>query len=802
MALATANALLASIGVSVRVLHLRECVSSLFVALLEGLLKMRLERVKRHAESRNDKIENVKLVIEALEGQVLKHRVSLAHISPSRIVDGNEDDISNLLLLLGDLESALSAAPSTKSTASTSHANSEHKRTRAETPTSPKKRKPVVAFSPTKSTREYSLPSTIYSGSLRPSDSRSSSPLRKPPTALVARTAFQQRHPVASGSKQDQSVRGKEKLKVVEDVEEYLMSRAKREMDRGVEEGVGRVRQHRGGDEMGSGVSGIRNPGQRNTTTRFNLKSTATTPHKPPHSSALQIRASDTPHTRALKLRQQRLISAREDALARTHSAAGWVSRSLGATERATEAVRREVRDEVKRKQVSVRGVEEVGVGEAKRWWEGTGVFGVGGVDGSDGEEEHEEGSVDREDGGFEKDEPSLMEQHLELDDASSILTEFSMPSGFEKFRPVVGGEVDSDSDSFIRGLKVWQQESRRGSDVGGGGPSGIQNRDELDSFHENANESFRSADIDRDENEDDLPSEIEPNSESFDFSDRLTGSYESFHQRNDNENSENESVADRPISIAEHNFIKFGDLVKRELGIKQIPEGTKSRTWNGQLRDRKRALEARMYQRKRNLHNEMTTFSDMRPLQVLRRDVERTAKATRAIRDRDAQRKAKSSLVEQKRRVIRMEQRVVEAEEEVERILTKRKMREEELARHLYDTYLSSQRDLIRETSRFERDKRKAREEAERMHRESKESFARDQIRLLEEELRRAKWEEEVVSKAHAEEMRKLVREQKVLAKESIQKIKNKLVVDENDFELQRAAATNVMQKMKFKVV
>ncbi|KAJ3055024.1 hypothetical protein HDU99_007635 [Rhizoclosmatium hyalinum] len=127
--------------------------------------------------------------------------------------------------------------------------------------------------------------------------------------------------------------------------------------------------------------------------------------------------------------------------------------------------------------------------------------------------------------------------------------------------------------------------------------------------------------------------------------------------------------------------------------------------------------------------------------------------------------------------------------------------MREAELARTLYDTYLSSQRELIRETSRFDRDKRKAQEEADRVKREAKEAFARDQIRLLEEELKRAKWEEEVVSKAHAEELRKLVREQKAVARENIAKIKTKLTVDENDFELQKAAAVNVMKKLKFKV-
>ncbi|KAJ3400433.1 hypothetical protein HDU80_006958, partial [Chytriomyces hyalinus] len=120
-------------------------------------------------------------------------------------------------------------------------------------------------------------------------------------------------------------------------------------------------------------------------------------------------------------------------------------------------------------------------------------------------------------------------------------------------------------------------------------------------------------------------------------------------------------------------------------------------------------------------------------------------------------------------------------------------------LAQSLYDSYLSSQREIVREALRYDREQKAKKAEAEKLKREAKETHVRDQIRLLEEELKASKKEEEIVAKAHAEEMRKLIREQKDAAVKQVKRIRDKLTFDENDFELQKAAAGNIARQMRF---
>ncbi|KAJ3290417.1 hypothetical protein HDU79_003225 [Rhizoclosmatium sp. JEL0117] len=823
-----ANELLGRIGVRVRVQNLGECVSSLFVALFEGLLRVRLDGIKRNAVERSDKVANVSVVLRAFEETVLGSP-SLNHISPSKVVDGHESDIANLLLLFGDLDKALS---STSASRSASSAATGEKRQRAETPTSPKKRKPVVAFSPRKhvslattgtsmvveSQENIPLPATIYSGSLKSSPSNTKNDIpRTSQRAPVKHTASTSKASMTTDKKPAQTSKkatassssttssfvlpseprsGKNTsgvLEVVDDVERYLLTQARLKADKDLDSTVqtAKTRAETYAKQSQKAPKSTSVATTKNSTIRFNLQPSTATPAKPapPVTLApLQIQSSDTPHTRALKLRQQRLLQARNEALARTNNASQYVRESLD------EVVKQEIaREKAGRKSPFGIGVsgqprtksapktkKRLSSTSDRRWWEGKGLFKFAGV--NSGRTVYVDGSSYDERQSDQDNQDSESDYDEEVD-AEYNISEVSPPSG-----------IDAETDS--RDEHVRQVFSSHNNRV----PSSSTNKQTHDQETSFSGGSFHSADIDAS----DLPSEIEGNDMSFDFS--RTGEIVVSEESGSDDDEwgysgDGGSTGQPPISVAEKNFLAFEKLVKDELCVDGVPKATLSKTWNGQIRDRRRALDSRLHQRKRNMHNEISTFSDIRPIQVLRKEVEREAKSKHVKREREAQRQAKISLAEQNRRVVRMEQRLANAEKEVEGILRKRKMREAELARTLYDTYLSSQRELIRETSRFDRDKRRAQEEADRVKREAKEAFARDQIRLLEEELKRAKWEEEVVSKAHAEELRKLVREQKAVARENIAKIKTKLTVDENDFELQKAAAVNVMKKLKFKV-
>ncbi|KAJ3401338.1 hypothetical protein HDV05_000569, partial [Chytridiales sp. JEL 0842] len=253
------------------------------------------------------------------------------------------------------------------------------------------------------------------------------------------------------------------------------------------------------------------------------------------------------------------------------------------------------------------------------------------------------------------------------------------------------------------------------------------------------------------------------------------------------------------PKHQAELNFEQFEEVVKNVMGGKEIPKGLAEHVWSGQIRDRKKALDGRLYQRKVNMKKELSKFADTRPIKAIEKDIARTASTKRRKAEVAAQRMAKAELEDQKRRVIRMEKRMVDLEKDVLGLEKKRKMREEQLIRDMYKNYLSEQRKAIIETSRWERDQKKKREAEEAIKREAKERYHRDQIKLLEEKLENARTEEDIVAKAYAHEMRKLIREEKKIFKDRIGTIKQKLDVDSQDYEMQRVAAEDVKRNLAF---
>jgi hypothetical protein len=61
-------------------------------------------------------------------------------------------------------------------------------------------------------------------------------------------------------------------------------------------------------------------------------------------------------------------------------------------------------------------------------------------------------------------------------------------------------------------------------------------------------------------------------------------------------------TFAEPTKSQPELNFEDFEMAVKKAMGVKKIPKGTKEQVWNGQIRDWKKALDGRLYHRKTNM--------------------------------------------------------------------------------------------------------------------------------------------------------------------------------------------------------
>ncbi|KAJ3217827.1 hypothetical protein HDU67_007244 [Dinochytrium kinnereticum] len=252
--------------------------------------------------------------------------------------------------------------------------------------------------------------------------------------------------------------------------------------------------------------------------------------------------------------------------------------------------------------------------------------------------------------------------------------------------------------------------------------------------------------------------------------------------------------------SRALRNFRAWERAVKTELAVEEVPKGVEEKVWKENVRDWRRAVDYRLYERQVRKHKVV-------------KELEEDDAKSRMMRAKAAMQKSKplptrpesivkSRVSNQRRRVIRMENRVKDAEKDVESVLRKRRMEEEKLVKDLYAEYLAKQREAIRHNSRLLRDELREKNAKERQKREARDHYEREQLRMLEEEMRAVEREEELVMKAQAEEMRKVLREQKHAARQNISLIKRKLEIDERDFDLRRITAARLKKDLGFKVL
>ncbi len=86
-----------------------------------------------------------------------------------------------------------------------------------------------------------------------------------------------------------------------------------------------------------------------------------------------------------------------------------------------------------------------------------------------------------------------------------------------------------------------------------------------------------------------------------------------------------------------------------------------------------------------------------------------------------------------------------------------------------LLGDFISTQRRIIIEERRFQKDEKRTQDLKTKISEEAKLNFYKDQLSLLKEKYQETLKEEEIVSKAQKEEMRKIIKEEKELAKKKI---------------------------------
>ncbi|KAJ3327849.1 hypothetical protein HDU76_011009 [Blyttiomyces sp. JEL0837] len=713
-AVAIVNHLLTLTLIPLRIQSLSECAPSLFIALFESLFETRITGIERNlsvlSASPDARITNISLLLDRLQHDVLGVRIP--HVTAVGIVEGVEEDLMDLIEILGEIAVALEErrdreerkevernatddgnirnVPDDKGFVPFRYGEDIEKDYESDDDGF----HPNISFSFDENAVYSDQPNQSTSTT---SQSRSRTSGREYQQSTDDDSDYQEQEPSHSrslsyqhGGHEKSRSKGKPRTKplseVTDDIElfEFLKEKELSEQRRvkGLQNAVA-------GRERKKGKHPLDSP-QRVTgdlkRTRFNLKSTPSPKVHP----LLRIEEGDTPHTRALKLRRARMM------------------RELDETKKKTQ---RNIEVGLKNQNLLKNSMRTTG---------------------------------------------QIKQTSRPLSATSSVRTFSRSRQTTLPLRSRSRTSVAGSSFSSSRRTESRTRESERTTENDNDKSDSIENYDEGES--------------------DDIVN--------FDEEDIYSPPF------------------NPPKTMAEDNFERFEERVESHLGIRKIPNAVKSRAWNGQIRDRMKALDSRLFERQVNTHKLVVDQGDIRPLKVLRKDMEKEINLKRKKADRTALHNATADLAEQRRRVNRMTARRQDAEKEVDSIFRRRMFREEQLAREAFTNYLSEQRSLVRDQSRFERDQQRAREKAEADRREAKERYQRDQIKLLEEKLAEAKREEEIVVKAQLQELRRLARERKDQAKSAVRRIKERLAVDENDFEMQRVAAEELRDSLRFGVV
>lgn len=248
-----------------------------------------------------------------------------------------------------------------------------------------------------------------------------------------------------------------------------------------------------------------------------------------------------------------------------------------------------------------------------------------------------------------------------------------------------------------------------------------------------------------------------------------------------------------------EKNLDRFEERVRRSMPLcEPFPsEKVKDHMHEQQIKTWTKALDDRLWNKK--VSSSLQGVPDTRIIEQAKKEIEKTRDIEQRKKESNALKSIKAELNERVRRAVRMEHRLQVAHEDVEKIKLKRSFREEQAVKGLLDDYVKTERRMIIEERRFEKDKKKEKEAKSRQRQEAKLNYYRDQIELLKEQYEETKREERIMEKAQKEEHRRIIRDKKDAAKNKVKMVKEKLEVDASNLGFQEATAQRLRSSLKF---
>ncbi|KAJ3285451.1 hypothetical protein HK104_009477 [Borealophlyctis nickersoniae] len=316
-AVKTINRLLTHIRVPIKLRSLRECVASLWVALFEGLFETRIHGIIRDesATTRGARIRNVQLVLDELAGVVLN--VELGHIKAEALVDGETESVLDLVDVFGEILDVMQRtefgveeevetgdwkgkgpAGVEESSYSDLEWDLEDFSASAISFDEGYETQPI-AVHPFPEEEEEEV-GRVSDGESRVSE-HTADPERSVEDASIRQNASQtgSGRSTQSTRRRSDSDAGDYMSVVNDDVEEYVQARARQQQRTKMQAGGNHAQKY---ETKRPNTDAFSTPLRSRKRIRFDLKKTNDTP------PLLRVQPSDTPHTKALKIRRARLL--------------------------------------------------------------------------------------------------------------------------------------------------------------------------------------------------------------------------------------------------------------------------------------------------------------------------------------------------------------------------------------------------------------------------------------------------------------------------------------------------------------
>jgi hypothetical protein len=134
--------------------------------------------------------------------------------------------------------------------------------------------------------------------------------------------------------------------------------------------------------------------------------------------------------------------------------------------------------------------------------------------------------------------------------------------------------------------------------------------------------------------------------------------------------------------------------------------------------------------------------------------------------------------------------------EKETKSYVVRRKETEERLVKRLMEESMRAQRECMLELRRYRKDQDKQKLQQKLMRAEARRQYLRDQVDMLQEELRRVREQDQLKEKDLKEELREVKRQQKKALKRRIGNIKLGLRHDGSDFYFRERDVENAVER------